>query len=86
MIKECNVILRNDKVAVVLFDSHKIQVPNTELIGEKAYLRFEHNKYTVVSKDDFEKINTEKGLDNSNRRKKKNETNNIVMDNEGIGI
>lgn len=86
MIKECNIILRNDKVAVVLFDSQKIQVPNTELIGEKAYLRFEHNKYTVVSKDDFEKLNAKKESDNSKRRKKKNETNNIVMDNEEVGI
>ena len=38
MIKECNVITRNDKVSVVLFDDKKIQIPTNKSI--KLYRRF----------------------------------------------
>ena len=55
LIKECNVILHNDKVAVVVFEGRKIQVPNSDLIGKTAYVKFEDGKYTVVSKDELDK-------------------------------
>lgn len=55
MIKECNVILHNDKVAVVVFEGKKIQVPNSDLIGKTAYVKFEDEKYTVISKDELDK-------------------------------
>lgn len=57
LIKECNVILHNDLVAVVLFDGKEIQVPNSKLIGATAYVKFENEKYTIVSKDKFDKFN-----------------------------
>ena len=57
LIKECNVILHNDKVAVVVFEGKKIQVPNNDLIGKTAYVKFEDGKYTVVSKEELDKSN-----------------------------
>lgn len=57
MIKECDVILHNNKVAVILFDGTKVQIPHSELIENKAYIKFDNNKYFVVSKDDFNKQN-----------------------------
>ena len=57
MIKECDVILHNNRVAVILFDGMKIQIPHSELVKEKAYINFENDKYTIVSKEDFEKQN-----------------------------
>lgn len=84
LIKECKVVLHNDLVAVVLFDGKEIQVPNSKLIGATAYVNFENEKYTIVSKDEFEKF--------SKRNIKKNkveeksieivEEENIVIDNE----
>ena len=85
LIKECKVILHNDLVAVVLFDKKEIQVSNSELIGTTAYVKFENEKYTVVSKDEYEKFNKR------NMRKIKVEEQpieeivekeNIVIDNE----
>ena len=57
MIKECDIILHNNKVAVVLFDGRKIQIPHSELVGDKAYIKFEDGKYVAVSKEDFDKQN-----------------------------
>lgn len=68
MIKECKVILHNDKVAVVMFDKTKVQVPNSELIGKTAFVRFENGKYSIVSKEEFIKYNNKK-----NRNIKKND-------------
>lgn len=55
LIKECNVVLHNEKVAVVDFNGKKIQVPNNALIGKTAYVKFENGKYMVVSKDELDK-------------------------------
>jgi len=55
MIKECDVILHNDKVAVVVFEGKKIQVPNSDLINRTAYIKYEDGKYIVVSKDEASK-------------------------------
>lgn len=57
LLKECDVILHNNRVAVILFDGIKIQIPHSELIKEKAYINFENDRYTIVSKEDFEKQN-----------------------------
>ena len=57
MIKECEVIYRNEKVSVVKFDNKKIQIPNSDLIGRNVYIRFDKGTYTVVSKNEFEKEN-----------------------------
>lgn len=73
MIKECDIILHNNKVAVVLFDGRKIQIPHSELVGDKAYVKFDDGKYTVVPKEDFnkQKLNTKvKAKKNSNNENK----------------
>lgn len=79
MIKECNVILHNSFVAVVVFDGKEIQVPSNELIGKTAYVKLENNKYTVVSKEEYLK-----SLEKKQKVSKKQETKkeNIVIDNE----
>lgn len=85
MIKECNVILHNDKLAVVLFDGKKIQVPNSNLIGKTAYVKFENEKYTVVSKDELDKSNKRKAKKETVKVKIEpavEETENVVIDNE----
>ena len=55
MIKECNVITRNDKVSVVLFDDKKIQIPTNKSIKHFAYIQFNKGNYTVVSKEEYDK-------------------------------
>ena len=45
MIKECNVITRNDKVSVVLFDDKKIQIPTNKSIKHFAYIQFNKGIY-----------------------------------------
>lgn len=79
MIKECNVVLHNSLVAVIVFDGKEIQVPSNKLIGKTAYVKLENNKYTVVSKDEYLK-STEKKQKASKKQEVKKE--NIVIDNE----
>jgi hypothetical protein len=70
LIKECDVILHNNRVAVVLFDGMKIQIPHSELIKEKAYINFENERYTIISKEDFENaqpFKTKKNTGNKNK-------------------
>ena len=62
MIKECEVIYRNEKVSVVKFDNKKIQIPNSDLIGRNVYIRFDKGTYTVVSKNEFEKENIKEAI------------------------
>lgn len=85
MIKECKVILHNDKVAVVLFDDKKIQVPNSEHISNTAYVKFDKGIYSVVSKDDFDKSIKQSKSSKWKAEEAENQATNkdIVMDNEG---
>ena len=69
MIKECNVITRNDKVSVVLFDEIEKAHPDVFNIGN----------YTVVSKEEYDKEKAKESI--KNRIQKKNNEN-LVMDNE----
>ena len=77
MIKECNVITRNDKVSVVLFDDKKIQIPTNKSIKQ-----FNKGNYTVVSKEEYDKEKAKESI--KNRIQKKNNEN-LVMDNEEQG-
>lgn len=79
MIKECNVISRNDKVSVVLFDDKKIQIPTNKLISHNAYIQFTKGNYTVISKEEYDK---EKAKESTKNRIQKKKTENLVMDNE----
>ena len=79
MIKECNVITRNDKVSVVLFDDKKIQIPTNKSIKHFAYIQFNKGNYTVVSKEEYDKEKANESI--KNRIQKKNNEN-LVMDNE----
>lgn len=84
MIKECEVIYRNEKVSVVKFDNEKIQIPTSDLIARNAYIRFDKGAYTVVSKNEFEKENVKESTKVRIPKKKNSET--MAMDNEGVGI
>ena len=82
MIKECDVILHNNKVAVISFDGTKVQIPHNKLIGNKAYIKFENDRYTIVSKEDFEKAQSFKTKKNTGN---KNKDLISVIDNEEQG-
>lgn len=55
MIKECKVILRNSAVMVVDFGGTKVQFPTTKTNGEVVYVEYIDGKYSIVSKEDYEK-------------------------------
>lgn len=81
MIKECNVILQNEYVAVVDYNGKKIQIPNTDLIRQTAYIKLENEIYTVVSKEEYMKFQKDKRI--SKRRSTiKTDDKNRVIDNE----
>lgn len=79
MIKECNVILHNSLVAVVVFDGKEIQVPSNKLIGKTAYVKCEKEKFIIVSKEEYLK-----SLEKKQKVSKKQEVEkeNIVIDKE----
>lgn len=85
MIKECDVILHNNKVAVILFDGRKVQVPHNEFIGEMAYIKFDSGKYTVVAKADFDKQKTNYVAKLKKKLKDENRDLDSVIDNEERG-
>lgn len=40
---------------VIDFDGIEVQMPSTKTKGKTMFIRFEKGKYTVVTKDDYEK-------------------------------
>lgn len=58
LVKRCKVISNNGKISIVQFDDVKVQIPNCN--DDVAYIKFENGKYYVSSKEDFEKLNTDK--------------------------
>lgn len=48
MTKECKVLLNNDAVTVVEFDSIKVQMPSIHKNAETIFVKFEDGKYSVV--------------------------------------
>lgn len=85
LIKECDVILHNNKVAVISFDGTKVQIPHNKLIGNKAYIKFESGKYTVVTKADFDKQKANYASKLKKKPKDESKDLNSVMDNEERG-
>lgn len=79
MIKECNVVLHNSLVAVFVFDGKEVQVPSNKLIDKTAYVKYENEKYIIVSKEEYLK-----SLEKKQKVSKKQDTKkeNIVIDNE----
>lgn len=55
MIKECNIILHNTATLVIDFDGKHIQLPRIEIKGEKVYVECEDGKYTISSKEEYDK-------------------------------
>lgn len=84
MIKECKVILHNDLVSVVLFDKKEIQVPSNKLIGNTAYVKFDNDKYTVVSKNEFEKFVKRNDRKSKNKEKFEKETVEKIFENSEL--
>lgn len=85
MIKECDVIIHNKKVAVILFEGKEIQVPHNELIGNKAYIKFNRGKYTVVTKGDFDKQKANYETKLKKKLKDESKSSISVIDNEEQG-
>lgn len=71
MIKECNVIMQNSHVAVAVFDGLKIQVPNSEVVDQKVYIRLENGSYFIATNDEFTKEQVKEVV--KNKATKKNE-------------
>lgn len=55
MIKKCKVILHNDNVTVVKYDTKDIQFPSIKNVEKEVYVEFKNGKYRVVTEDDFKK-------------------------------
>ncbi len=63
MIKECKVILHNSAVTVIEYDGNKIQLPSVQNCEKSICVKFIDNKYSVVSREEFEnslKVSTKK--------------------------
>lgn len=71
MIKECNVIMQNSHVAVAVFDGLKIQVPNSDVVDRRVYIRLENGSYSIATKDEFTKEQVKEVT--KNKTSKKNE-------------
>lgn len=55
MVKECRVILRNPVNMVVLFGDIEVQMPSNNGVSSVVYIKYEDNKYTLSSKDEYDK-------------------------------
>jgi len=55
MIKKCKVIFRNSINMVVDFDGIELQMPTDGLDNYEVFVNFKDNKYTLSTKDDYEK-------------------------------
>ena len=71
MIKECNVILQNELLTVVMYDNKKVQLPtNTKTLGQRTvFVKFENGTYSIVEQGDFEK---EKAIKNKLKKSSEN--------------
>lgn len=50
MVKECNVILNNDAVTVVVYDGIRVQLPSIKRKAQTVFVDKRGNKYVVVDK------------------------------------
>lgn len=55
MIKECKIVLQNRTCIVVDCDGVPIQFPYMECLVDSVYVNIDDNKYSIVSKEDYEK-------------------------------
>lgn len=58
MITECNIILNNGLNMVVNFNGKEIQLPSVNSKNKTCFVRQDKGFYSVVSKDEFEKLST----------------------------
>ena len=91
MIRECKVKIHNSKVAVVDFDGKDLQIPHSDSIGDVAYIKYENDKYSVITKEAFEKAIAKKNnkvIKNNIGIKEpvENTASEIVIDNEVAGV
>ena len=71
MIKECNVILQNELLTVVIYDNKKVQLPtNPKILGQRTvFVKFENGIYSIIEQNDFEK---EKAIKNKLKKSAEN--------------
>lgn len=73
MIRECNVIKKNEFVTVVRFNDIDIQLPAISGDLHKVFISYENGKYSIVDKQDASKEKpvrtTDKKVDKSTRKK-----------------
>lgn len=80
MIKECKVVLHNSAVVVVDFGGTKVQFPATKINDKVAYVEYVNGKYSVVSKEDYEKSLKSKVI----KKPKKVETIDEIVESEAV--
>lgn len=75
MIKECKVISYNKFLNILVFDYNGKQIQTTHVLDNECktvFVKYQNNKYEIVSKSDYEKyINEDKNKDTSVRTRKK---------------
>lgn len=63
MIKECNVLLSNDHVAVIDFDGIKVQLPKLpDKDAKKVFVEYKDEKYILVDKAKVAKPKSKKSV------------------------
>lgn len=53
MIRECNILLNNNLNMVIDFNGHEIQMPTSNPSGNTVFVRFENNRYTLATKEEY---------------------------------
>lgn len=85
MVKECKVILHNSVVAVVNFGGTHIQFPATKINGETVYVEYVDGRYTIISRNEYEKSLKSK-VDKKSKKVKATETDLVeeVVESEAV--
>lgn len=54
MIKECNVISRNDLIMVVTYGDTKVQLPSDRKNTDTVFVKYEREKYSISDKEAYD--------------------------------
>ena len=54
MIKECNVISRNDLIMVVTYGDTKVQLPSDNKNTDTVFVKYEREKYSISDKEAYD--------------------------------
>lgn len=63
MVKECNVLINNEEVTVVMFNNTEVQFPSIKKECKSVFVSFENGKYSIVEKPTTNKEKEDKPKD-----------------------